>query len=168
MYHHKHAPQVFSRTTKGFVHALSPTPELWSHVVPNRTQIVQVNHSLYFTITVVSVIPNQRNCNPVGTRTFSTSHNGRWIVIYYFGVKLSVVRVNRINAFLALESERQTANFHFLAWHVQNRVRIFSAPSCICQVDDLGLCSYTTALVAPCLSVIMYKRGGIIKYVSGI
>lgn len=34
--------QVFSRTTKGYVYALSPTPELWSHVVPSRTQIVQV------------------------------------------------------------------------------------------------------------------------------
>ncbi|CBJ27631.1 conserved unknown protein [Ectocarpus siliculosus] len=33
--------RVFSRTTKGYVYALSPTPELWSHVVPNRTQIVQ-------------------------------------------------------------------------------------------------------------------------------
>eukprot|EP00752_Nemacystus_decipiens_P006808 g6111.t1 len=33
--------RVFSRTTKGFLYALSPTPELWSHVVPNRTQIVQ-------------------------------------------------------------------------------------------------------------------------------
>ena len=35
-------PQVFSRSTKGYVYALSGTPELWSHVVPNRTQIVQV------------------------------------------------------------------------------------------------------------------------------
>lgn len=26
------------------MYALSPTPELWSHVVPNRTQIVQVSH----------------------------------------------------------------------------------------------------------------------------
>lgn len=34
--------QVFSRSTKGYVYALSGTPELWSHVVPNRTQIVQV------------------------------------------------------------------------------------------------------------------------------
>ena len=36
------SPQVFSRSTKGYVYALSGTPELWSHVVPNRTQIVQV------------------------------------------------------------------------------------------------------------------------------
>lgn len=35
--------QVFSRTARGFVYALSPTPELWSQVVPNRTQIVQVS-----------------------------------------------------------------------------------------------------------------------------
>ncbi|KAG5192928.1 tRNA methyltransferase complex GCD14 subunit-domain-containing protein, partial [Tribonema minus] len=33
--------KVFSRSTKGFIYVLSPTPELWSTVVPNRTQIVQ-------------------------------------------------------------------------------------------------------------------------------
>ncbi|CAM9222341.1 unnamed protein product [Choristocarpus tenellus] len=33
--------KVFSRKNKGWVWMLSPTPELWSAVVPNRTQIVQ-------------------------------------------------------------------------------------------------------------------------------
>ncbi|CAM9419003.1 unnamed protein product, partial [Discosporangium mesarthrocarpum] len=33
--------KVFSRKTNGWLWMLSPTPELWSGVVPSRTQIVQ-------------------------------------------------------------------------------------------------------------------------------
>jgi tRNA (adenine57-N1/adenine58-N1)-methyltransferase catalytic subunit len=73
--------KVASRTGKGFVHILRPTPELWTLALPHRTQILYLADIAFITswlyIKPASVVieagispPSFPTCNPIHPRNF--------------------------------------------------------------------------------------------------